>query len=437
MLTKSKSLYFTVPFRVFLALFFSVLLFIILAFLADFIILKIWGTNVSEQKPQIDKLVAEIQLRITENSITFSEAKQIESLWSNTGYTLHFLSSVEDYSSEQSQSVINDTYFIYELDFFDAEGSVLVISNTIRYIYSAYFILSGLASLILFLVLILMQMSNVINKIKTIEKGINTIANVDLTHKIAVKGEKELISLAENINNMGQTLYNKNQKERKEEQSTRALITNLSHDVRTPLTSITGYIELIKTQSEQGSEIYSFADIAQKNSARLKKLIDDLFFYSKLISKDIKPTPSEFKVNLVLSQIIELRQSDIKTNFQYENITIYADINNFQRILANLLDNAEKYKSKNSPIFIETYCKMDALIISIKNQTDENLSEKINLLTKRMYKAQEDRADGSSGLGLSIVKELVKSCGGELLLSFEEQIFTAKVIIPFVTTNYN
>ncbi len=429
MWTKNQSLYFLFPFRVFISLFLSVIFFVALAFSADFILLNIFNVNTEEQQLETTKLVEEIRLRIEENSLSFNEANELATLWSNSGYTLHFLSSSEDYSNN-NVNAINDVYYIYDVAFSDINGSVLIISNIIRVHYITYFILATLLSIGLFLTLILKEMSRIIKTIKMIEQGVNIIANDDLQYKIKVGDEKEILSLVENINRMGQTIYLKNQQEYTEEINKRTLITNLSHDIRTPLTSINGYVDLILAKSEQTSDIYMYANIAKNNSIRLQKLIDDLFLYSKLISNDAKYELKEYNASKLLWQIVELRDSEIAVSVSQNNAIILADLNSFHRAISNLLDNAEKYKCANSTIEMTCYSTEKYVIISIQNNTLDDLTDKIDLLTNRLYKAEENRSDGSSGLGLSIVTELLKTMNANLSLSFEQGIFTAKITIP-------
>ncbi len=385
--------------------------------------------NTQEQKQETDKLVEEIQLRITENFFTFDEAEEVSELWSNSGYTLHFLHSTKDYSSNQL-NIINDTYFIYDIEFFDVSGSVLIISNVVRTRYMAYFIGSITLSVILFLILILREMAKLISKIKVIERGINIIANDDLQHKIEIVGEKEILSLAKNINNMGETIYIKSQNEHKEEISKRMLITNLSHDVRTPLTSISGYLELILASTEKDSTINNYASTAKKNSLRLQKLIEDLFLYSKLISNDLKLQIEEYSMSRLLLQIVELYEEEISVDIQSKNVMILVDLNHFQRVISNLLDNAQKYKNKDTDICIKNYSDDRFTYIEIQNETNDDLTDKIGLLTNRLYKVEENRKDSSSGLGLSIVVELLKTFDSSLYLLFEDHIFTAQIKIP-------
>ncbi len=427
---KSRSLYFTMPGRVVLALLVSIGLFAILAFSADFILLNILDINNEEQKQQTDQLVAEIQLRIAEQNLSFAQAQDIADLWSNYGYTLHFLSSSEQYTTTDNASAINDTYFIYPIKFAASDGSLLLISNFIRHSYMTYFSLATIGSLALFLILILKEISKLIAKIKTIEQGISIIAHDDLQHKIELQAEKELSDLAQNINAMGETIYQKNSQEQQEEINKRAFITNLAHDIRTPLTSISGYLELILSQSQGQDELNNYAHIAQKNTTRLKKLIEDLFLYSKLISHDLPLDLQTYNLNTILRQVCELRESEFKLHIDSKPLMIEVDLNHFQRAIGNLIDNAEKYKSAAADIIISSYIEENQAIISIANKTDDDLSAKIHLLSQRMYKAEESRSDNSSGLGLSIVIELLKTFDADLSLAFEQQIFTAKVLIP-------
>ncbi len=297
---------------------------------------------------------------------------------------------------------------------------------------SNHHLYAGLVSLLMFFLLSLKIIFNLVSYINTIEKGIRKLPNEEDFNKIPIKGSHELARLAQSVNEIKEEIYKKNEREREIERQQRMLITNISHDLRTPLTSVMGYLDLAKQKISTKNEAHNYLICAEKSSHRLKKLITDLFLYSKVISKDIKMNFVKININTLLYQILELKTKRITFKCQIndaKSAQISLDLENFQRIIDNLLDNAIKYGSPDKDIILSNYSTDDTIIIEIQNHTDEDLSSKIQYLTNRLYRVDENRKDGSSGLGLSIVRELSKRMNVDFDLFFNNNIITARLVL--------
>lgn len=234
------------------------------------------------------------------------------------------------------KNILNDS-FIQELEFSDVNGSLVITPLKGDMEASVYYFISGILSIFLFFFLLLILLTKVFSYIKTITDGVEIISKESLRYKIPVKGENELSKLAFSINEMGESLYLKNKLEKSIEIQQRTLITNLSHDLRTPLTSMIGYIGLIKQNTDEKDKNYEYAKIVQKSSLRLENLIDNLFMYSKLISNDINMKLVTVDINIFLTQIIELQRINISFKPAKNKIFLKIDIDKFQRIMDNLL----------------------------------------------------------------------------------------------------
>ncbi len=309
-------------------------------------------------------------------------------------------------------------------------GHVFFLSAEKHHLYA------GLIALFVFFLFSIWIIFNLTNYIKIIEQGIRDLPKENKEHTIPVKGNSELARLANSVNEIKEEIYRKNKKEREAERAQRMLIANISHDLRTPLTSIIGYLDLAKQKISPESEEYGYVETAEKSSHRLKKLILDLFFYSKVVSEDLKMNFVKVNIISVLYQILELKTETIIFNNLIEETNksqLHLDIEHFHRIIDNLLDNAIKYGSKDKEITLTAYCSKEAVIIEVQNYTSEDLSDKIQLLTERLYRADENRSEASSGLGLSIVKELSKRMQADFELFYENNTIVARLAFLITT----
>ncbi len=382
----------------------------------------------SNQQHYANSIANSVQHYIEYNNKTFKEIERMN--FDDNDYQIRFADDV----------TLNDSLFIsytgadvytFDVTFSDTTGKMFIKISDILLSVDIFNIISVIVSIIIFFCLSLYLVYKQLSYINVIESGIKIIADEDMLYKIPIKGNNELAKLALNINNMGDTIYQSHQKERKDEIMQRQLITNMSHDLKTPLTSMTGYIDIISNKVSNDEELSQYANIAKQNGIRLEKLINDIFLYSKLISGDIPLNLQQYNIFILMNQILEIRTENI--NFINANsndvLNIKVDAEKFHRIIDNLLSNANKYGIKDSSIEIEVKKDIDDVTIIISNQTNDDLSDKMDKITNRSYTANEDRSNGSSGLGLSIALELISMMNGNLDFEFKDQIF--KAIISF------
>ncbi|APC81728.1 TPA: sensor histidine kinase [Clostridium botulinum] len=268
--------------------------------------------------------------------------------------------------------------------------------------------------LILTVILFIILTGGRIVYIGEINKGITIIANGDFKKRINIKYKNELSELAESINIMASRLEEEDYKKRE-------FITNISHDLRTPLTTILGYTKMIEeSKYENVEELNRYIDMINKKGIYLKSLLDDFFTYSKLNSNDIKVKYSNIDCNLFLQQIIE----EEKINFMEKNLNlellgikdkvyINADGELMVRAIYNLLSNALKYSKEKTEVRVimdeEIYHKKSYVTISVINTPKEKINEKeVHKLFERLYKREEGRNSEGNGLGLTITKKIMK-----------------------------
>ncbi|NLM44831.1 MAG: HAMP domain-containing protein [Clostridiales bacterium] len=260
--------------------------------------------------------------------------------------------------------------------------------------------------------------------IEEIAAGLQVISTGNLDFRVARKGSDELASLADNINNMAEELKSKIEEERRAERTKNELITNISHDLRTPLTSIMGYLELIKDKKyEDQKQLEDSINIAHGKAEKLKTLIDDLFEYTKIANEGINLNTAEVNINELLEQLIEelvpageVNQLEFIKEMPQERILVDMDADLMVRVFENLLMNAIRYSYKPGKILINLEHQEGKVIVCIENKGDPIPSEELPNLFNRFYRLEKSRVAsmGGSGLGLAIAKSIVDLHHGDI-----------------------
>ena len=274
----------------------------------------------------------------------------------------------------------------------------------------------GISSVIIFLVLIVGRVSY----ITTISNFVNKVAVGDLSTRVPLKYNNELRELAENINNMVEQLQNQEEEEKE-------FITNIAHDLRTPLTTILGYSKMIEDKVyENEEELQRYISIINRKGTYLKTMLEDFFQYSKLNSKDWPMEKMEINLNELVLQLINCEESafikkglQLDVNLYNKKLLILGDPTLISRAFSNLISNSLKYSKENSKVEVsikETSINgVEYGVFTIKNTPKEEISEKeVKNFFKRLYKRDKGRSEDGSGLGLTIAKEIVKEHNGFL-----------------------
>ena len=191
--------------------------------------------------------------------------------------------------------------------------------------------------------------------------------------------------------------------------------------MRTPLTVLTGYLDLLEKHSyENQEEADDFIYCASKNVVQLQKLIEELFTYNKLINGDIPVCIESVDIVRFIQKNISQQGIEINLESKERELLIPIDIKLMNRILDNLFDNIRKYSINSEPVTIFINRINDKATIIFENATNQDLSNKVQNLFERMYVGDESRTDKSSGLGLSIVAENVRLMKGTIFARFEK-----------------
>lgn len=215
------------------------------------------------------------------------------------------------------------------------------------------------------------------------------------------------------------------------------LITNISHDLKTPLTSIVGYLELIKKE-ELSDVVRDYVDVISERADKLKEMIGSLFSLAKASSGSIELHMEKFEVNRLLEQILadmkdKIDESELHfvTQFTEENTELITDNMYFYRICQNLIENALKYSAKGTRVFVKTYVKEgNKLCLEMTNTAGYFMDFKKEDILERFARADQARSTDGNGLGLAIVSTYANALGGEFDIQVDCDQFKAWLVFP-------
>lgn len=243
--------------------------------------------------------------------------------------------------------------------------------------------------------------------------------------------------LADSMKYTNVELQNAIAKAVKDERLRAELITNVSHDLKTPLTSIITYVDLLKNCDIADPKAQEYIHVLDDKGAKLKRLIDDLIEASKVTSGNVSVNLAPMNLSeLCLQSTVDVQQDFDKNNLNLvvkqgeKPVTVTADGAKTFRVIENLLSNARKYSARGSRVYVSVYEQGGKGIFEIKNISAQPLDITPDELTERFVRGDKSRTAEGNGLGLSIAKELCKVQNGELELSIDGDLFKAKVEFP-------
>ena len=273
--------------------------------------------------------------------------------------------------------------------------------------------------------------------------GLKKISDGELQYKIktdTLTGKQKV--MAEYINNIGDGLDAAVENSLKKERMQTELITNVSHDLKTPLTSIINYVDLMKRENPTDPKIQEYLRILDEKSQRLKVLTEDVVEASKASTGNIKLEMNDIDFVEMVQQVI----GEFEEKFKEKNLTmmvhftdepsiIYADGQRMWRVLENVFGNVVKYAMEGTRVYAEISNRNKKVTFSLKNISAQPLNISADELTERFIRGDVARNTEGSGLGLSIAKSLTELQGGEFKLYLDGDLF--KVMITFVAKNYS
>ena len=273
-----------------------------------------------------------------------------------------------------------------------------------------------------------------VNKIEQIRNGIDKIKNGNIEHKIEIKKDLLFDDIVKDINEIGKTINIAVEERLKSERMKNELITNVSHDLKTPLTAIINYISLMKKEDIQPKHLKDYVQVLDKRSQRLKILIEDLFEASKIGSNNIELNLEENDINQLLTQtLVEMEdyinesKLDFIVNTPNKEVYILADGKKTFRVFENIISNILKYSLEKTRVYIDLVESDKKVHISFKNISKHQLNFDPDEITERFTRGDLSRNTEGSGLGLAIAKGLVQAQGGELKVDIIGDLFIVNI----------
>lgn len=271
-----------------------------------------------------------------------------------------------------------------------------------------------------------------------LDMAVSSISQGDTSYQIDVSrlSGKER-DMGEHLNNISSGLDSAIRVQVKSERLKADLITNVSHDIKTPLTSIINYVDLLKREKIQDPKISAYLEVLDQKSQRLKTLTEDLVEASKASSGNMKLEISDIDLVELVQQTngefeerFAIRRLELVSNIPDEVLIIQADGRRLWRVLENLYTNSVKYAMEHSRVYVDVLDQDGQAIFTIKNVSESPLNISPDELTERFVRGDVSRATEGSGLGLSIAKSLTQLQGGEFEIIIDGDLFKAMVAFP-------
>ena len=309
---------------------------------------------------------------------------------------------------------------------------VFIIKNFASYGYYSV----GIYSLIFLInTIILLHQLSLLIEISEITTKIETMGSGNMENIIECRNA-ELQELGKNINNIKQGMKKAVEESMKAERLKTDLITNVSHDLKTPLTSIINYTDLLKKEKIENENAKKYIDILEKKSKKLKILTEDLIEASKISSgnETVALEKIDFKelvlqANGEFAEKFETKNLDVISNLPQEAVIMDLDGKKMWRVLENLYQNVYKYSLENTRVYVDLAVH-DNIVFTIKNISKEKLNISPDELMERFIRGDSSRHTGGNGLGLSIAKDLSKLNGGTLKIEIDGDLFVSRLELP-------
>ncbi len=299
-------------------------------------------------------------------------------------------------------------------------------------IYQNIILFMGLA-LIGGAILVLFFTRKIVKPITEMNKAARVIAEGRFDNRIKIKSKDEVGQLAESFNYMAESLD-------ETEKTRRELISNISHDLRSPITSIQGFLGAIEDGTIPHENSGRYISIALEETKRLSKMVENVMDMNKAQTGALEVTKEEFDINALIKNTLSafekrVRDKNISVSLIFENDmdVVFADYDKISRVVQNLLDNAVKFTNDGGKIIIETTLEGNKLMVGVKNSGEPISDEDRKYIFDRFYKGDRSRNEdiAGSGLGLAIVKELLKAQGESVFVrtgeNFNEFVFSLEI----------
>ena len=248
--------------------------------------------------------------------------------------------------------------------------------------------------------------------------------------------DSDLRAAADSLDQMETRLRQAVEEQVKSEKLKLELITNVSHDLKTPLTSMVSYLELLRQEEELPDHVKDYLQVLDQKTRRLQAMVLDVFDVSKAatgnLKTDVKPIDFTKLLRQTLAdqdEAISASRLTFRMDLPREPVYILADGDRLYRVFQNLVQNALKYALEGSRVYLSLTVSGNTATAALSNTSREELPQEVDL-TERFVRGDQSRTDGGSGLGLSIARTFTEACGGAFTVSTQADLFTAQVSFP-------
>ena len=350
--------------------------------------------------------------------------------------TIYGLTTTLSSSAEGAELVGNETGIVvrseekqwlskeYPVNFRDGVFTVAVYDSSRGMVRAAVNLSALSMAALVFLATVLLYEQHITRSVQTLSRQVRQVSRGDLGMQITPQTSDEIGQLALDVDAMRLSIIDKLQREEEAWKANSQLITAISHDVRTPLTALLGYLEIVSDESLSPDERSAYLEICKNNALRLKGLTDELFGFFLVFGKpQPDQKPEEFDAGMLLEQVLLEHEMDLtQRGFHVETSTdpitgsLQVDLGHFRRIFDNLFSNVRKYADPSCPVTITCRCDREELTITICNRI-----------------RQDANRVESNRIGLQTCHKLVAAMGGEFNQSRTKETFTVEVLLPVYT----
>lgn len=333
--------------------------------------------------------------------------------------------------------IVNKNNTIQYKDYYHTLNTDIVLTGD----FGLDFLIVTLIFLFLFFLYFLIFSQSIVSYGTEIYKGIERIKTGDFETKISIIKENVLGELAQVVNDIGDEIQELMEKERETEKTKRELITSVAHDIRTPLTSVIGYLELLKQQDLKIETREKYHCIVYDKAKRLQTLVGDLFDYIRYDKDSFVVSKRDIELNQFIEQMLDefypsFQQKDLecKVELSKEPIPLYADGELLYRAFGNLMSNAIRYGSDGKLILVKTEVKEKMAIVSITNFGNIIPKMELDKIFHKFYRVEQSRstATGGTGLGLAITKNIISLHSGTIQVKSDQFGTSFQVCLPLV-----
>lgn len=374
-------------------------------------------------------LIVAIVFMVVSIWISLKGQRDLEEIWPET-FTAKFVNGA--ISMFENRSIGMQSLILLLVVFLGGFGFAVVMTSGSFGVFMFYmflFVVFFIPALYIF-----MRRMGYLNRIM---QHTENMAHGRLTKDLKVKGKSPLARHAENLNGLREGVRNSMNEQAKSEQMKTELITNVSHDLRTPLTSIITYTDLLKNPSITEEERKKYIEILDAKSNRLKTLIEDLFEVSKMASGNVEITKQRIDLAQLLQQAVgehgedfAAANLDLRINIAEQPIYARVDGQKWWRVIDNLIINARKYSLEGTRVYVNLKSHEGNAELTVKNVAKYELNEEASQLIERFKRADTSRHTEGSGLGLAIAQSIVDLHDGQLDIAVDGDLFKVTVSIP-------